>query len=189
VLILTAGAVESLLPTIVSRCEVLKLRPTPLEVLRSGLQTNWKVPSERAALLAHLSGGRPGYAVRLHEHPELLEQRQGYLDELGELVGASRAQRFAYIEDLTRDKDKSKENVRLMLLTWLPLWRDVLLRAAGSTATLVNVDREGTIQDLADRYGLDAAHRVVAALQRTLDSLDRNVNTRLAAEVLMLDLP
>ena len=189
VLILTAGSSESLLPTITSRCEVLRLRPLPLEVLKDGLLTRWRVPVEQATLLASLAGGRPGYALRLFEQPELMAQRQAYLDALSELVGVSRTQRFAYINDLTKDKDKAKENIRQMLLAWLPFWRDVLLRAAGSTVPMANIDRDESIRELATRLGLDSARQAVTAIERTLDLLDKNVNTRLAAEVLMLDLP
>ena len=94
-LLLTAESVESLLPTIVSRCEVLRLRPLPVADAAEGLQ-RWGIPAAEAQLLAHLSGGRPGYARRLHEHPELLEQRQGWLNELVSLLGSSRVERFAY---------------------------------------------------------------------------------------------
>ena len=41
---------------------------------------------------------------------------------------------------------------------------------------------------LAD-VGLQGASAMVASLQRTLDLIDRNVNARLALDVLLLDLP
>jgi len=69
VLILTAESAEVLLPTIVSRCEALHLRPLPLDVVGEGLQTRWGLPPDEARLLAHLSGGRPGYALHLHRTP------------------------------------------------------------------------------------------------------------------------
>ena len=64
VIVLTAESAERLLPTIVSRCEILRLKPLPLEVVDQGLQNLWGLPAEKARLLAHLSGGRPG---SLHE--------------------------------------------------------------------------------------------------------------------------
>jgi hypothetical protein len=79
--------------------------------------------------------------------------------------------------------------VRRALNTWLSLWRDVLLRSAGASAALTNPDREDDIQALVSRIDLQEAHRMVSALERTQDLLDKNVNTRLATEVLLLDLP
>ena len=65
----------------------------------------------------------------------------------------------------------------------------MLLRAAGASAALTNPDREPEIDALAERIDLPEAHRVVAAIERTQDLLDRNVNTRLATEVFLMDLP
>ncbi len=190
ILIVTAESAESLLPTVVSRCEVLRLRPLSLDVAAEGLQTRWGLPPEDARLLAHISGGRPGYALQLKESPDRLDQRKTWLDDLQSLLPASRVERFAYAESLAKEKD----TLRQALLVWLTYWRDVMLyaggiSASGAPAPLVNLDRAEEITALADRLDLPAAHRTVAAIERTLDQLDKNVNTRLAVEVLMLDMP
>lgn len=185
ILLLTAESPENLLPTIVSRCETLRLRPLPLEVVARGLQERWGLQPEQAQLLAHVSGGKPGYAIQLHQSPELLERRQMRLDEHAHLLQASRVERFAYAEMLA----KEKENLREALLLWLSLWRDVLIRAAGASAPLSNLDREPEVEALASNAGFEIARRTVSSLQRILTLLDININTRLAAEVMMLDLP
>lgn len=193
VLLLTAQTAEGLLPTIVSRCEVLRLRALPAGQVSLGLQQRWDLPAEQAQLLGPVSGGRPGYAVRLHQDPESMEQRQDWLDDMRRLVGASRAERFAYAETITRWKDKEKslekEKLRETLLVWISFWRDIFLRAADRQAPITNPDRSQPIDDLAARCGLNAAHSALSALERALDLVNGNVNPRLAVEVLMLDLP
>src|SRR5512139_3597561 len=67
VLILTADNPEQLLPTIVSRCEVLRLRPLKIEEIQRALESRG-MESGRAKLVAHISGGRFGYALRLLEN-------------------------------------------------------------------------------------------------------------------------
>src|SRR4030095_11149206 len=64
VLILTADNPEQLLPTIISRCEVLRLRPLKVEQVQRALE-NRGLENNRAKLIAHISGGRFGYALRL----------------------------------------------------------------------------------------------------------------------------
>jgi DNA polymerase-3 subunit delta' len=64
VLILTADNPEQLLPTIVSRCEVLRLRPLSIAAIKRDLESRG-VERERARLIAHISSGRPGYAREL----------------------------------------------------------------------------------------------------------------------------
>lgn len=185
ILVLTAENEERLLPTIVSRCEVLRLRPLPLQELEEGLQVAWGIPPEQARLLAHLSGGRPGYAHQLYHQPESMEQRTAWLDDLHRLVAASHVDRFAYSESLSKDKD----TLRSVMHVWLSYWRDVLLRAAGASNPLTNLDRSTEIEDLAARLGLWPAQKAIAAIERTFDLLDSNANTRLALDVLMLDFP
>lgn len=185
ILMLTAQSAESLLPTIVSRCEVVRLRPLPVEMVCQGLQDRWQVPPDLAGLLAHLSAGRPGFAYALFEQPERLEQRRAWLDDHQHLLSASRVERFAYAEAAAKDKD----TLRQTLLIWLTLWRDVLLCAAGEMAAVTNLDRQEEIAALASRLSLAEAYRVAASIEHTLDLLERNVNTRLAYEVFLLDLP
>jgi DNA polymerase-3 subunit delta' len=185
VLVITAESVESLLPTIVSRCEVLRLRPLPVDQVSRGLQTNWDLPLDQAQLLAHISGGRPGYALALHREPDRMALRDEWLDEHAVLLESNRVQRFEFAEKLA----KKREVLHLELSVWLSLWRDVLLQVAGASVPLVNPDRGEEIKNLAAAYDLNVAQGTVSTIERTMDLIDHNVNPRLALEVLMLDLP
>jgi DNA polymerase-3 subunit delta' len=184
VLILTADQAEDLLPTISSRCEVLRLRTTPLKELEEFLKQRG-TDDQRSRLISHVSGGRPGYALRLLQNPSELTVREEKLNELLSLLPASRVDRFAYGEKLARDKD----GMRSVLLLWLSFWRDVLLRAGGASTPLSNIDRVQEIEILAGRVLFSEARQVVSDLERSLARLDANVNARLLAEVLLLDWP
>ena len=184
VLILTADNPEQLLPTILSRCEVLRLRPLRIEEVKRDL-TGRGVESNRANLIAHISGGRPGYARRLVEDDQLLEKREERLNDLLILLPASRVEKFKYADQLSKDKDSMRQTI----LFWLSYWRDVMLRTAQATGPLVNVDRNVEIEDIAIRMDLSSARRVVSGLEEALEKMDRNVNSRMLAEVLLLDLP
>jgi len=184
VLILTADNPEQLLPTIVSRCEVLRLRPLSVGEVQTGLE-NRGLENSRAKLIAHISGGRMGYAIRLMENDALLEKRDERLNELLALLSASRVEKFKYADQLSKDKDAMRQTI----LFWLAYWRDVMLRTAGAATPLVNVDRNVEIEDIASRLDLSSARLVVSGLESTLEKMDRNVNSRMLAEVLLLDLP
>ncbi len=187
ILLLTAETPEQVLPTIVSRCETLRLRPAPLPALAQALQQRWSADPEQARLLAHISGGRTGAARQLLQDPQRLEQRRAWLDAHLELMREPLSERFAYAEALTKEKDRSLQ--RAALLDWLSLWRDVMLQAAGASAPLSNLDYQEQIAALAQALGLQRSHRVVAAIEQTQDRLQANVNPRLALEIFMLDLP
>jgi len=184
VLILTADNPEQLLSTIVSRCEVLRLRPLKVEEVMNELERRG-VESGQAKLISHVSGGRFGYALRLLEDESLLGRREERLNDLQSLIAASRLEKFAYADKLSRDK----ESMRHAILIWLSYWRDVMLRTAQAQTPLVNVDRNVEIEDLAGRLDLSIARQVVSSLEDVLEKMERNVNSRLLAEVLLLDLP
>ena len=184
ILLLTADTPEQLLPTIISRCEVLRLRALPISAIESDLLDRG-VDEERARLLAHISGGRPGYARRLVDDMTLLEKREERLNDLQTLLPAPRVEKFSYAEKLAKDK----EVMRQTIVIWLSYWRDVMLRVAGAESPLINVDRNMEIEFLAGRLNLSTARKVVSDLESALEKMDKNVNSRLLAEVLLLDWP
>ncbi len=184
ILILTADNPEQLLPTIVSRCEILRLRPLPIEAVVADLLERG-MDEDNARLLAHISGGRPGFARRMMNDATVLEKREERLNDLQTLLPAPRVEKFSYADKLAKDKDAMRQTI----LIWLSYWRDVLLRVAGAETPLVNVDRNMEIEFLAGRLELSAARRVVGEMESALEKMDRNINSRLLAEVLLLDLP
>jgi DNA polymerase III subunit delta' len=185
IIMLTAESGEQLLPTIESRCEKIRLRPAPVEIVSQGLMNQWGISAETARLLAHLSNGRPGQAIHWHQHPEILEQRRTVIMDLYNLLNGERLDRFAYAQSLTIEKD----DFHLALQTWVSFWRDVLIRISGTSTPLTNPDLIDVIDTIANQMSLEKAWLVLTKLDNTFNLLERNVNARLAAEVLMLDLP
>lgn len=185
VLMLTAENSEQLLPTITSRCEVIRLRPVPADILREDLQQILGITSEQAGVLTYLSGGCPGYARRLHDQPERLEKRRTWLEDHRILLSANLVKRFEYAFTISNDRGNLWDFLHILL----SYWRDVLLIATGVQTHLYNPDRMQEIEQLAHKFGIETAHRVVAGIERTLRMLERNINPRLAIEILLMDMP
>jgi DNA polymerase III subunit delta' len=185
ILLLTADAPETLLPTVVSRCEVLRLRPMPLPELEKFLQEKHTIPPDQARLYAHLAGGRPGYAIQLAEDPRLLDQRTELVDNAFRMLAARRRDRFLYAEKLSKDKESMRQAMRV----WTSLWRDALLVASGANTPLVNLDREEELRRAAGQMDLIQISHAAQGCERALRRLDANLNARLLAEVTLLDWP
>ncbi len=186
ILLLTAASPEDLLPTIVSRCEVLRLRPLSAAALAQRLQKQRGLSSQQAQLLAHLAGGKPGAALRLLDDPAALDQRQVGLDSLFDALQGDRYQRFRIAEALA---GKDKESVRAVLRLWSSLWRDVLLLCGGADSALTHMDVRETLAALAAQVDFAGAHACLEAIEQAQAGLDANLNLRLMLEVLLLDLP
>jgi len=185
IILITADNPENLLPTVVSRCEILRLRPLQLDALAVGLQSSANLSAERAALLARISGGKPGLALRMAGKPDLLEERRENLSEMLWVLKADRVARFARSEEIVKEKDR----IRDRLMDWLSLWRDVVIKSADAAVPITNLDYQNSIETIAHQLDLISAKRALVSIERTISLLESNVNTRLAAEVLMLDLP
>jgi len=185
ILILTAQDSESLLPTIVSRCEVLRLRPHPLEILSRGLQDHFGSNPDDANLHAHISEGRPGRALRLLQNPGMMEKRQTCLEDLVRLIPAGILERFDFVEILVKDK----ELLNFLLQVWSSFWRDIYLTLSGSSVQITNIDWKNEIESVGKNISFPDAVAMVKLIQETSHLLIRNVNPRLTLEVLMLEMP
>ena len=193
ILLLTAESTESLLPTIPSRCEVLRLRTLPLAEVEAGLRA-WGEPEDRAQLVASLSGGRPGMALRMVEDPAWLDARSTRLDDLQAVLGGSRVERFAYVEGLVGKKRKveleaKRQEIGQLLEAWIGVWRDAMVVSQGAHVPLSNPDRTSELGLLAGRLAPEALTGAIRVLERTIEAVDHNANLQLALETLMLDLP
>lgn len=199
ILLLTASNVEALLPTIGSRCQVMRLGLVPAAVIAAGLQSERGIEEQEAQRLARLCGGRPGFALRMLEDPNILEQRNLWLRELMRLFGASRVERFTFAQKVadfrSRDADKKlmmQNDLRAMLLTWLSFGRDLFLFTHGVQAgadAINNPDYGAELKQYSEKSNPGSAGRFVLLLERTLLRLERNVNARLAIEGMFIDFP
>jgi DNA polymerase-3 subunit delta' len=185
ILVLTASDMDQLLPTIISRCQVLNLRPPSMLLVQKALEERWEVDPDRASLLSRLSGGRLGWAVRASGDGAILRKRERRLDEMIELMGQGRVERLRYAQHLSTSPDGLREVLDL----WLSWWRDVLLIKGGSSTEIANVDREATLRSQARGYSLTQVRDFIEALRTAVWQLEHNANTRLTLEVLMLSLP
>ncbi len=185
VLLLTSSRRDLVLPTILSRCQVINLRPLPAPQINAALQERWQVDAERALLLTRLSAGRLGWAVTAHTSPELWQERARRLDDLLTLTAEGYLARLAYAEALSRPSADAEATVGL----WAGWWRDVLLAQQQLTDDVLNLDRKAQVAQQASLYRPEQVQAALNDLLQTLHRIKANVNTRLALDVLLLRLP
>jgi DNA polymerase-3 subunit delta' len=191
ILLLTAVDRSSVLPTIASRCQVLTLRPLDVPTVEQALHTRWQASPAEAALYARLSNGRLGWAVDQLHDPQRTRQREEQLHTLWKLLAADRADRLAFAETLAGERSAKGDNRQLfsLLELWTGWWRDVLLVQAGSADACSNVDQTTELQRQAQLLDPEPVRKLLYTLQRVEQYLHHTVNTRLALDVLVLNLP
>jgi DNA polymerase-3 subunit delta' len=147
----------------------------------------WAVEPDLAHLLAHLASGRIGRAVTLAQNPDLLAERESRLESLYEFLEGSRVKRFAAADRLARDPEALSEILQL----WLGFWRDLVLSAivAGDDRAISNVDQIDRLARYARTWPSEAILNSLRRTEEALWQLERNANTRLVLENLLLTYP
>jgi DNA polymerase-3 subunit delta' len=182
VLVLVTANEQALLPTILSRCQILRFSPLPSEEISALLVSRYDVPEERAVPLAALSGGSLSKALELEQEP-LTDLRDAAF-RLAELAATGgREQELVPWADTL-----SKEN-RLLLLLHLSLGilRDVASRAGGGD--VVHSDREKDIDRLARTAPIVVWLSAYGLAEGALEDLrDRYLNKRITMSRLLTSL-
>jgi DNA polymerase-3 subunit delta' len=187
ILLLTANSAESLLPTISSRCEILRLRPTSIETLAKALEEREHIPAEKAVLYAHLANGRPGIALRLLQDPKADENRKLWIDSLNEILGASIREKMKIAENLVREKNSAP--LADILQVWTSYLRDLLLVQQGKPEAVVNMDHLKELTANARQLESDQLLLLLNEMVKALELSEINANSRLMLDNLFLQIP
>jgi DNA polymerase-3 subunit delta' len=189
-IVLVANTAGDLLPTIVSRCQPLKLRPVPRAQIAAALRARYGLPDGDADLLAAWSGGRVGWALRMAEAPQEREAQVAQLEALIALATQPRDAGFRWAEERAKEyRAGDQALVFAALELWQSWWRDVLLTAAGCTEAIVHVDRRDELAQAAARYPIPQVHTFITRLGAAAQQLRDNANPQLVLENLVLHIP
>jgi DNA polymerase-3 subunit delta' len=183
VFLLTAESSVALLPTIVSRCQLVRCSYLKTEEIERALIDRWEVHPDRARVLAVLADGRLGRALEWAKSEEKLEARDRLLALLPSLEDGDPLAKLDAAETLAAHADVLPELLDLAVL-W---YRDLLVwKNLRDPDLLANRDRQTAIAEHADRYSEATLGARVEAIDAAKESLRRNVNPRLVLEKLFL---
>lgn len=189
VFILLAETVESVMPTVVSRCQLLELKPVSTGIIRQLLEEAYDVPSSLAGELASLSIGRIGWAVNAARDKQVLEEYYRKRRHMLEIINGDILVRFRYAEEMATRFTRNRTVVYDELQDWLVLARDLLLAALGIPDLMVNKDISSELERISEQYTSLSLRDLVASVDITRQYLKKNVNARLALEAMFLTLP
>lgn len=183
--ILLTHNIAGILPTIISRCQVINFPPLATDDVSQILQEKAGLPMADAHLFASLSGGSVGLALDLANNPEVLERRNEALDLLLGLAEMDDVALLGKAEAYEKQKESLEQQLE-MLTVWL---RDALLLSQGAPEHLViNADRLSEARRLAIRYGPNPLLAMLEAVSAVRGQFTRNANPRLALDVMLLSL-
>lgn len=182
ILILTTN-VEALLPTILSRCVVLNMKPVSDEKVKKYLMEELQIPDYKANICVAFARGNIGKAKLLASSEEFEKVKEEAISlvknindmEINEIVKA--------IKKIAEYKFDVGDYLDI-LSVW---YRDVLLfKATKDANSLIFKDELQAIRKVADRSTYEGIEIIVKALQQAKRRLEANVNFDLTMELLLL---
>ncbi|HAP66506.1 MAG TPA: DNA polymerase III subunit delta' [Nitrospinae bacterium] len=184
VIILITSNTHSLLPTVVSRCQVIKFNPLSDEHIKEILIKNYKFSENDASTLSSLSKGRLGSALSM-DYESFCKFREDALKLLGSSIKGDLEYVFTESKRLSSDKDKLPQFLDLVA----DLLRDaVAIKGIGTDENVINKDVSDKIRGFSDGLHIHNILNMVDSVQQTKSLLDRNANHQLAIEVMMLNI-
>ncbi|MGH2404428.1 MAG: DNA polymerase III subunit delta' [bacterium] len=183
--ILIAESSVALLPTIVSRCQLIRCTFLRADDIERALVERWGISTDRARVLAVLADGRIGRALEWAKSEARMEARDRLLDLLPTLEAGDLLIRLDAAEALAKDTALLPELLDLAVY-W---YRDLLIwKQLADPAVITHRDRQAQIAEMAAQFTDATLGARIEAFEAAKESLKRNVNARLALENLFLSL-
>ncbi len=187
-IIMISSRPNLLLPTITSRCQLVKFEPLAAAEIESALVSRNGVDAERARLTARLAAGSYRRALELLDE-NLAEMQNRALEFFRKCVQTEVAQ-VSFIEELLVESQRDLKKIRDLLIL-VSLWlRDAMIfKESGQLSELlINYNQTEVLKNFVQSCPQADLHSAVAEIEKSLELMERNVQIHLILIVLMNNL-
>lgn len=183
VLLILTTNLEALLPTILSRCVVLHMKPVQDELIKEYLKKELMVPDYKADICVAFARGNIGQAKQLATSEEFENIRNEALSLVKNIRGMELHEVMAAVKRIREYHIDINE-----YLDVLSIWyRDVLLfKATNDTNHLIFREEIQYIRKAADTSAYEGIENILKALDNAKSRLRANVNFELVMELLFI---
>ena len=171
VFIILAENTEALLPTVRSRCEIIKFLPVPEEKIKEILKTGYP-DIKNADFLARYSMGNIEKAKKLASDEGFMPLRSGAFDMLKRLLSENVSESY----DVAEFAELNKADAETILGLWLDFLRDMMLIQNDGGKYAVNSDYYDKLHGLALRLDEKKIVTAISEVINAQEMLKRYVN-------------
>ncbi|MGI8638331.1 MAG: ATP-binding protein [Pyrinomonadaceae bacterium] len=178
---------DSLLPTILSRCQTIRFAPIPPNEIENYLLETRKFSPDDAAILAKLSAGSIGHALSL-DLSKFREQRETMLKVLESLlIKEDRAVLLRTAEDMNDTKNKDNYDASLKILESLihDVWK---LTLDANEENFVNADIKNQLKKLAENADSKRLASWLVEIETMRENFNVNLNRKIATDALFMQM-
>lgn len=182
-IILLTTNVDSFLPTILSRCIVLNMKPVPDALVTKFLMEELNVPDYKAEVCTAFARGNIGKAKALATSEEFEQIKSDAVSLLKYVKEMDLADLVTTIKKITEYKFQIKDYLDIIMV-W---YRDVLLLKATNDANhLIFKEEIQYIRKVAVNSSYEGLETIIRAIETAKSRLDANVNFDLTMELMFL---
>lgn len=182
IFLLTENA-ESLLPTIMSRCVMLKLRNIKTTLIKKYLMEQMQIPDYQADICAAFAQGNMGRAIMLASSEHFNEIKEEALQLLRHINEMEISEIVSAIKKIGTYKLSVNDYLDIIMI-W---YRDVLIyKATKDVNGIVFADQLKYIKDRANKSSYEGIEIILDSLEKAKARLKANVNFDLVMELLLL---
>lgn len=181
IIILLSENADILLPTIRSRCQLIRFSPLSPENIRLLLE-NSGIAHTEAELRSVLSEGSMQRARELDDE-SITARREALITLLGSLDPGRIKSIFGAAEELSGNRDETLETLD-MLISFI---RDVVYLGAGHGSAVATTIRP-SVDAFASRVSLEQSLQMLADTMETRRAVQRNANNKLVMDCLFMKL-
>lgn len=184
IIILITDNKEALLPTIKSRCEVIKFLPIPLIDIKEYL-INKGVDSKRALVLATFSRGSMKKALELEEAEDFHEMRE----EIQEYVEIFLDRNLVKIMEIQDNIEKYKGDIINTLDLMINYFRDIMMiKENVDLDMIINLDKVVFLQNMSKKVTYSQLSKIINIIEDTKNKLRSNCNFGVSMQVMTLNI-
>jgi len=167
---LTTARLSDCLPTIVSRCQLIRCRPLPSDVIVRLLADAQACTPDAAQAIARLAGGSASRAL------DFADRWEAHAQTVARLADARPA---VWLEQPVPENRQDVAQLLEGMMAWL---RDVAVAAAsGDTRAVAHASQEPAVRRQAETIDLDRCVATALELVSLRESVDQFVSPRLVA--------
>lgn len=181
ILLLTSNS-ETFLPTILSRCTILNLKPVSDDKIKTYLMSAYRMPDYQADLCTAFAQGNVGKAVQLAVSQNFVSLKNELLNLLKHLDETDVYELSDSVKGIAEHKLEINDYFDLMRI-W---FRDILyMKATNDVNGLIFKDEVYEIKKQAEKRSYHNVQREIEALDKAKIRLNANVNFDLVIELLL----
>ena len=187
--LLTSTNLESVIPTILSRCQIIGTKRVPADQIIDYLTSHFDITPGDATHIARISQGQIGWAIEASTNGALLEDYDSSLKLMDSILIGNLDQRFKHAEEMASTYTQNRHKSLQQLSMGIAWWRDILMLKESIEGSVCNFPIIASLRQHSTHIERSDIVATIKAFQNTIQYLESHVNPRLAFEVLVLNIP